>query len=182
MTFVMLLPMLTFRESLVGTLSFHTGLFHWWFQTEFALVTFLCQTSVTFFTSIFSFPTSTWANLAIICLICLNYPWTSLYVLSIYFSWFSYMRLKFGTKITPGVDFSDLDVYYIKKFYQDLSNEGSKNILSPLEDIKYIRFWQITRNQRFWILSTISEYGKIGNLLNSNLDYYWWFKNCLWHA
>ena len=30
MTFIMLLPMLTFRESLVGTLSFHTGLFQRW--------------------------------------------------------------------------------------------------------------------------------------------------------
>ena len=57
------IAMLTFGENLVKTLSFHTGLFHRWVQTEFALVTFLCQTSLTFFATNFSFPTFTSAKL-----------------------------------------------------------------------------------------------------------------------
>ena len=59
----------------------------------------------------------------------------------------------------------------LKNSHQDPSNEGLNFILNSLEvghwGLKHSHFWQITTNQRFWLLTTISEYGKIVNLLNS---------------
>jgi hypothetical protein len=49
---------------LIRALPFHTWLFHWWLQTKMALITFLCQTSLTFLATNFSFSSSfTSANL-----------------------------------------------------------------------------------------------------------------------
>ena len=52
------------------------------------------------------------------------------------------------TNYTPGVDFLDHDFLNLKDSSQDLSNEGCSNITI---------FWQITKNYKFWPLTTISE-------------------------
>ena len=54
----------TFGYNLIRALPFHTWLFHWWLQTKMTLITFLCQTSLTFLATNFSFSSSfTSANL-----------------------------------------------------------------------------------------------------------------------
>ena len=64
-----------------------------------------------------------------------------------------------GTKLHPGGEFFEPCPFLILN--QDLYNEGSNFILSPLEVghelLKHSHFWQITKNHRFWLFTTISE-------------------------